>query len=165
MPEFSNPFDGNDPSRPLSKEEMIRAIRFAIASEAEAIQLYQQIAKATEDPLVIRVFTDVAHEEKVHIGEFQTVLMKLDPEEEEAYKEGEKEVAELSGSLTEEIEDEEVEEEEEIEESEEEADEVEETEENEEEVEEEPENLTEDIDEDEEDTEEVEEEEEEADEA
>ena len=159
MPEFSNPFDGNDPSRPLSKEELVRAIRFAIASEAEAIQLYQQIAKATEDPLVIRVFTDVAHEEKVHIGEFQTVLMKLDPEEEEAYKEGEKEVSELSGSLTEEIEDEEVEEEDEIEE---EVNEETTEETTDEESEEEPEDFTEDIDEDEEDTEEVEEEADEA---
>ena len=156
MPEFSNPFDGNDPSRPLSKEEMIRAIRFAIASEAEAIQLYQQIAKATEDPLVIRVFTDVAREEKVHIGEFQTVLLKLDPEEEDAYKEGEKEVSELSGGLTEEIEDEEVEEEDEIEE---EVNEETTEETTDEESEEEPEDFTEDIDEDEEDTEEIEEEE------
>jgi len=158
MPEFSNPFDGNDPSRPLSKEEMIRAIRFAIASEAEAIQLYQQIAKATEDPLVIRVFTDVAREEKVHIGEFQTVLLKLDPEEEDAYKEGEKEVSELSGGLTEEIEDEEEEETEESEEETEEEVKGETTEETtDEESEEEPEDLTEDVDE--EDNEEVDEEE------
>ena len=48
MPEFSNPFNGNKCERKLTKEELIRAIRFNIASEYEAIQLYDQLAESIE---------------------------------------------------------------------------------------------------------------------
>ena len=39
MPEFGNPFSGISKDRKLTKEELIRAIRFMIAAEYEAIQL------------------------------------------------------------------------------------------------------------------------------
>jgi len=44
MPEFSNPFTFLKNDRKLTHEELVRAIRFMIAAEFEAIQLYQQTA-------------------------------------------------------------------------------------------------------------------------
>jgi rubrerythrin len=54
MPEFANPFSGNNMERKLDRGELIRTIRFSVAAEYEAIQLYNQIAESTDDPLVRR---------------------------------------------------------------------------------------------------------------
>ena len=51
MPEFSNPFTILKNDRKLTKEELIRAIRFMIAAEYEAIQLYMQLAASTDNKL------------------------------------------------------------------------------------------------------------------
>ena len=48
MPEFGNPFSGIAKDQKLTKEELIRAIRFMIAAEYEAIQLYMQLAESTD---------------------------------------------------------------------------------------------------------------------
>lgn len=40
MPEFRIPFTVMKSDRKLTKEELVRAIRFMIAAEYEAIQLY-----------------------------------------------------------------------------------------------------------------------------
>jgi rubrerythrin len=42
------------------------------------------------------VMLDIAREEKTHVGEFQTLLLREDPEQKKELEEGEKEVAELS---------------------------------------------------------------------
>ena len=94
MPEFSNPFAGKDCDRILSHGELIRAIRFAIAAEYEAIQLYQQLAASTDNQLARKILIDVADEEKVHAGEFLRLLKELDPDELKFYEEGAKEVEE-----------------------------------------------------------------------
>ena len=44
MPEFGTPFSGLAKDRKVTKEELIRAIRFMIGAEYEAIQLYMQLA-------------------------------------------------------------------------------------------------------------------------
>ena len=49
MPEFSMPFAGKKSDRKLTKEELIRAIRFMIASEYEAVQIYMQAAESTDN--------------------------------------------------------------------------------------------------------------------
>lgn len=41
MPEFSNPFSILKNDRNLTPEELVRAVRFMIAAEYEAVQLYQ----------------------------------------------------------------------------------------------------------------------------
>jgi len=46
MPEFSSPFSGNKYDRKLTHEELVRAIRFMVAAEYEATQLYMQLAEA-----------------------------------------------------------------------------------------------------------------------
>jgi rubrerythrin len=95
MPEFSSPFTLLKNDRKLTKEELVRAIRFMIAAEYEAIQLYQQTAESTDDPLAREVLLDVANEEKEHAGEFLRLLRELDPEEESFYKDGYQEVEEM----------------------------------------------------------------------
>jgi len=94
MPDFGQPFSGNKSDRKLTEEELIRAIRFMIAAEYEAIQLYMQLAESTDNELAIEVLKDIADEERVHAGEFLRLLKELDPEEEEFYREGASEVEE-----------------------------------------------------------------------
>ncbi|HUU84620.1 MAG TPA: ferritin family protein [Phycisphaerae bacterium] len=93
MPEFSSPFSGLAHGRKLTKEELIRAIRFMVASEYEAVQLYMQLAESTDNALAIEVLKDVADEERVHAGEFLRLLYELAPDEEKFYAEGAEEVA------------------------------------------------------------------------
>lgn len=99
MPEFAGPFSGLSLNRKLSREELIRTIRFSIAAEYEAVQLYMQIAEATDDRLAAAVLKDVADEERVHAGEFLRLLKALAPEEEKFYTEGTKEVEEIMGKV------------------------------------------------------------------
>ncbi|MBN1493445.1 MAG: rubrerythrin [Candidatus Omnitrophica bacterium] len=95
MPEFGSPFSGLKSGRKLTKEELIRAIRFMVAAEYEAIQLYMQLAESTDDALAQEVLTDIADEERVHAGEFLRLLKELAPDEEKFYAEGAEEVEEL----------------------------------------------------------------------
>ncbi len=80
MPEFCSPFSVLKADRKLKKEELIRAIRFMISAEYEAIQLYQQTAESTDNELAKTVLNDIADEEKEHAGEFLRLLKELDPE-------------------------------------------------------------------------------------
>jgi rubrerythrin len=94
MPEFGMPFSGLAKDRKVTKEELIRAIRFMIAAEYEAIQLYMQLAESTDNKLAQEVLKDIADEERVHAGEFLRLLKQLAPDEEKFYNEGAKEVEE-----------------------------------------------------------------------
>jgi rubrerythrin len=99
MPDFGNPFSGLAKGRKLTEEELIRAIRFMIAAEYEAIQLYMQLAESTDNNLAIEVLKDIANEERVHAGEFLRLLKELAPDEEKYYSEGAEEVEEEIGKL------------------------------------------------------------------
>lgn len=92
MPEFGTPFSGRAMDRKVTDEELIRAIRFMVAAEYEAIQLYMQLAESTENTLAIEVLKDIADEERVHAGEFLRLLHELAPDEEKFYAEGAREV-------------------------------------------------------------------------
>jgi len=94
MPEFNSPFSGLKKDRKLTHEELIRSIRFMIAAEYEAIQLYMQLAESTDNQLAQEVLKDIADEERVHAGEFLRLLKKLAPDEEKFYAEGAQEVEE-----------------------------------------------------------------------
>ena len=91
MPDFGNPFAGLKEDR-ITPGELVRAVRFLISSEYEAIQLYQQLAESIDNKLAIEVLEDIANEEKVHAGEFLKLLYELDPKESIYYKEGAAEV-------------------------------------------------------------------------
>lgn len=99
MPEFSSPFSGLANDRKLTTAELVRAIRFAIAAEYEAIQVYTQIADSIDNKLAATVLRDIANEERVHAGEFLRVLMELVPDEKDFYAEGAKEVKEAIEKL------------------------------------------------------------------
>ena len=94
MPEFGTPFSGLAHDRKLSHEELVRAIRFMVAAEYEAVQLYMQLAESTTNKLAIKVLKDIADEERVHAGEFLRLLHELAPDEEKFYREGAGEVEE-----------------------------------------------------------------------
>ena len=94
MPQFGSPFSGLANDRKLTEEELVRAIRFMIAGEYEAIQLYMQLAESTDNKLAVEVLKDIADEERVHVGEFLRLLRELAPDEEKFYAEGAKEVEE-----------------------------------------------------------------------
>jgi len=94
MPEFSSPFSGLASSRKLSHKELIRAIRFMVAAEYEAVQMYMQLAESIDDKLAMAVLKDIADEERVHAGEFLRLLKHLAPDEEGFYNEGAEEVEE-----------------------------------------------------------------------
>ena len=95
MPDFGSPFSGLAKDRKLTKEELIRAIRFMVAAEYEAVQLYMQLAESTDNALAIKVLKDIADEELVHAGEFLRLLKELAPDEERFYVKGAKEVEEM----------------------------------------------------------------------
>ena len=80
--------------RKLTEAELIREIRFMVAAEYEAIQLYMQLAESTDNKLAIEVLKDIADEERVHAGEFLRLLHELAPDEEKFYQEGAEEVEE-----------------------------------------------------------------------
>jgi hypothetical protein len=94
MPAFGSPFAGNAAGRKLTREEVIRSVRFMIAAEYEAVQLYLQLAESTDNELVQKVMRDVADEELVHAGEFLRLLYEIAPDEKRLYAEGMKEVEE-----------------------------------------------------------------------
>jgi rubrerythrin len=94
MPEFGDPFAGLANDRKLTEQELIRAIRFSIAAEYEAVQLYMQLAESTDNDLAIEVLKDVADEERVHAGEFLRLLHEIAPDEKGFYSEGAEEVEE-----------------------------------------------------------------------
>ncbi|NLK72131.1 MAG: rubrerythrin [Clostridiales bacterium] len=94
MPDFGHAFSGLANDRKLTDAELIRAIRFMVAAEYEAIQLYMQLAESIDNELAIAVLKDIADEERVHAGEFLRLLKELAPDEEDFYKEGYEEVEE-----------------------------------------------------------------------
>ena len=67
-------------------------MRLAIIAELDAVSLYEQLAAATENKAIREVLLDVAKEEKTHVGEFQTLLLREDEEQVEELKNGKEEV-------------------------------------------------------------------------
>ena len=98
MSSFANPFQGNV-ERKLTKEKLIQAIRLDIASELEAIYIYDAHVQATDDVMAKKVISDIRDEEKVHVGELMTLLRVLDPKELELFNSGEVEVKEMLGKF------------------------------------------------------------------
>lgn len=94
MPDFANPFIGNVP-RMMTREELARAIMLDIAAELEAVHLYLAQQDATTDEDARAVLHDVALEELVHVGEFTSLLYRLDPVAGAKAQEGFDEVQEM----------------------------------------------------------------------
>ncbi len=80
----------------IKKEDLDKEIlRVSIIAELDAINLYEQMANMTENENIRKILLEVAREEKVHVGEFQTLLLEIDKEQEKELEEGKKEVEEL----------------------------------------------------------------------
>jgi rubrerythrin len=92
MAVFGSPFSGLANDRKLTDAELIRAIRFMVAAEYEATQLYMQLAESTDNKLAVEILRDIADEERVHAGEFLRLLREVAPDEEKFYAKGAKEV-------------------------------------------------------------------------
>lgn len=92
MPQFGTALSGLANKKMLTEEELIRAVRFMVAAEYEATQLYMQLAESTSNQMVVEVLKDIANDEIVHAGEFLRLLKELAPDEEKFYAQGAREV-------------------------------------------------------------------------
>ena len=90
MPVFGSPFSGLANDRKLTDAELIRAIRFMVAAEYEATQLYMQLAESTDNRLAVAVLKDIAKEERVHVGEFLDYSGNLLPMKKKFMRKGQK---------------------------------------------------------------------------
>lgn len=75
-----------------SDSEVLRA---AIIAEYDAINLYLQMANIVKNDKIKSVLIDIAKEEKVHVGEFEELLRRIDDSHIESEKKGQKEIEEL----------------------------------------------------------------------
>ena len=71
-------------------------LRAAIIAELDAVNLYEQMAALTENKYIKMILLDIAKEEKTHVGEFQTLLLTNDKQQENELAEGKKEAEELT---------------------------------------------------------------------
>lgn len=94
MPSFSNPFEGMQSDRKMTNKEIVRALRFMVSAEYEAVQLYMQMADSIENTMLQKALREIANDERVHAGCFLRLLMAVDPEEESYYETGAKEMEE-----------------------------------------------------------------------
>ena len=92
---------------PTEKGDNVDAqiLRVGIISELDAVSLYEQLASVAYDEDLKKTLLDIAKEEKIHVGEFQSLLLKLDPEYKKDLADGEKEVDKNAGSDTNEADD------------------------------------------------------------
>ncbi len=82
----------------VKKEDLDREIlRAGIIAELDAINLYEQMAAMAQNEDIKKVLLDIAREEKTHMGEFQTLLLKEDKEQVKELEAGRKEVEEEIG--------------------------------------------------------------------
>jgi hypothetical protein len=67
-------------------------LRLSMVAELDAVNLYERFAELANDETISEVMLDVANEEKVHVGEFQSLLEDLDDDYEDKIEEGDDEV-------------------------------------------------------------------------
>jgi len=79
-------------------QEVLLALRDDMQAELDAVNLYLEQASLVLQDDVRKTLEEVAEEEKVHFGEFLTLLKKYDKEAGPAIQNGEKEVAEKERS-------------------------------------------------------------------
>lgn len=72
-------------------------LRAGMIAELDAVNLYEQLAAVTDNKNIKKVFLDIAKEEKTHVAEFQTLLLRVDGEQTLEMEKGKREVRELVG--------------------------------------------------------------------
>ena len=82
----------------VKKEDLDKEIlRLGIIAELDAVSLYEQLAVMTDKEDIKKVLLDIAKEEKTHVGEFETMLLREDTEQLKELEAGKKEIEELTG--------------------------------------------------------------------
>jgi rubrerythrin len=71
-------------------------LRAGVIAELDAINLYEQMVSMTKDNDIKKILIDIAKEEKTHVGEFLTLLLRRDREQGVELAKGKKEVEELT---------------------------------------------------------------------
>ncbi len=80
----------------VNKKDIDKEIlRIAIIAELDATSFYEQMANMTANENIKKILLEVAREEKTHVGEFQSLLLKEDSEQEKELAKGKAEVDEL----------------------------------------------------------------------
>lgn len=88
-----SPIDLNKvPEKEIDKQ----ILRLGMIAELDAISLYEQLATKTKDKKIKAVLLNIAKEEKTHMGEFQTLLLERDKEQNKENQKGKKEVEQLT---------------------------------------------------------------------
>ena len=72
-----------------------QVLRAAIIAEVDAVNLYEQLASLTGNSYIRTILLNIAKEEKTHVGEFQTLLLKFDAQQKEELTKSKKEVEEI----------------------------------------------------------------------
>ncbi len=88
------PIKLNNVSEQNIDKEILRA---GMIAELDAVSFYEQMAATTQNENIKKVLLDIAKEEKTHIAEFETMLLKLDQEQVQENQEGKKEIEEMIG--------------------------------------------------------------------
>jgi len=88
---------GEIESVPPGLERDTQILRLGMIAELDAVNLYNKLAVIATSQDVKTLMLDVSGEEKVHAGEFETLMEQLDPDYEEKEEEGEGEVEDLLG--------------------------------------------------------------------
>jgi rubrerythrin len=76
---FTDPFPGL--SKPLSDEDLIRALRLDASAELDAISLYGSHKDSTTNVVVKAALDDIINEERIHLGEFERLIEVLTQDE------------------------------------------------------------------------------------
>lgn len=88
---------GEIESLPPGTNRDVQILRLGMIAELDAVNLYDKLAGLATSQDVKTLMLDVSREEKVHAGEFETLMEEIDPDYEKAEEEGEEEVEDLLG--------------------------------------------------------------------
>ena len=72
-------------------------LRVGMIAELDAINLYEQMAAMADDADTRKILLDIAKEEKTHMAEFETMLLRLDKEQVQENDKGKGEVEDMTG--------------------------------------------------------------------
>jgi rubrerythrin len=84
MWEFANAFNTSNLEHPIEGEKIVEALCLLISSTQEAIDHYNALADACENPLACEILRNVADKERLHISELGRIISIVDANQERA---------------------------------------------------------------------------------
>ena len=72
-------------------------LRMGMIAELDAVNLYEQLAAMASNPDIKKALLEIAGEEKTHMAEFETMLMRMDKKQVQENENGKKEVEDPVG--------------------------------------------------------------------